>query len=115
MDQKSTAADFAELIVSRNADYDIKMRGLEIFVDGKFAHDLSYPKSWSTQLSPGQHTIEVSNHLYKKSIDVQAIAGQKIELLAGNRFTPVGGIMVTVLGMGPYRVFLTEQSPAGKN
>jgi hypothetical protein len=31
-----------------------------------------------------------------------------VELLAGNQFTLIGGLMVSVLGMGPYRVFLNE-------
>ena len=98
----------AELTVSRTSDADIKFRGLEVYVDGEFAHDIAYPTTWSTSLTPGKHTIKVSNHLYKKSIEINARPGQKINVEAGNRFTPVGGIMVAVLGMGPYRVFLSE-------
>ena len=84
------------------------MRGLEVYVDGEFAHDLAYPKTWVTKIKPGKHTVKVSNHLYKESIEIDAVAGQRVELLAGNRFTVAGGIMVAVLGMGPYRVFLSQ-------
>ncbi len=99
--------DLATLVIRRDADNDIKMRGLEIYVDGEFVHDLQFDRTFETRVAPGAHRLTVSNHLYKKSLDLTLEAGQTVTLLAGNRFTLLGGLMVSVLGMGPYRVFLS--------
>jgi hypothetical protein len=96
----------AEIVITRDAENDIKMRGLEIFVDGEYAYDLMYNSSFDLKLTPGAHKIKVSNHLYTKTLALDLKAGDKINLLAGNNFGILGGIMVSVLGMGPYKVFL---------
>jgi hypothetical protein len=99
-----------ELAIVRNADNDIKMRGLQIFLDGQYVDDLSFNSEFTSQVSPGSHTVMVSNHLYKKSLTFNLAEGERVELSAGNRFTLIGGLMVSVLGMGPYRVFLDRRA-----
>jgi hypothetical protein len=100
----------AEVVIARNSDKDIKFRGLEVFVDGQFARDLSFNDSFSVDLPEGAHTILVSNHLYKKSVQLDLKQGDRVELVAGNNFTLIGGLMVSVFGIGPYRVFLQRES-----
>jgi len=98
----------AELLIVRDAENDIKMRGLEIFVDGEYVYDIEFNRSFKTRLPIGSHTIKVSNHLYKKSIVIDLKPGDNIQLQVGNAFGLIGGLMVSVLGMGPYRVFINE-------
>jgi hypothetical protein len=98
----------AEVAIVRNAENDIKMRGLEIYLDGEYVDDLSFNSQFTSQVTPGSHTVTVSNHLYKKTLTVDVAPGERVELQAGNKFTLLGGLMVAVLGIGPYRVFLTQ-------
>ena len=103
---EATGTERAELVITRDSDADIKMRGLEIYVDDQYEHDLQYGRSFRKLVAPGLHKVMVSNHLYKKRLSLELKAGERVNLLAGNRFTILGGIMVAVLGMGPYIVFL---------
>ena len=105
-----TDPDNAEIVLARNSEKDIKMRGLEVFIDGEFAYDLMFNKSFAVELAPGRHTVKVSNHLFKKSMELDLKPGETINLQAGNNFGLIGGLMVSVLGMGPYKVFLKEDS-----
>jgi hypothetical protein len=105
-------AGSAEIVISRDDERDIKMRGLEIYIDDLFVYDLGYERTYRAKLKPGAHTVKVSNHLYKKKIDLDLKPGDTVNLNAGNRFTLLGGLMVAILGMGPYKVFLEEAPPA---
>jgi len=105
-------SESAEVTIVRDAENDIKMRGLEVYVDGTYADDLKFNSSYSFSLPAGDHTVMVSNHLYKKSLQISLKPGEKLALLAGNSFTLIGGLMVSVLGMGPYKVFLRQDTRA---
>ncbi len=100
--------DVAEIVIRRDSERDIKFRGLEVFLDGTFIVDLFFNTTYRINVLPGEHTVKVSNHLYKKSVKVNVQNGETVNLLAGNNFTLLGGLMVSALGIGPYRVFLSE-------
>ncbi len=78
-----------------------------------FAQDISYEQSYSVEVSAGSHTVKVSNRLYSKTLEFNLGAGETVEFLAGNSFTLVGGLMISVLGVGPYKVFLQRSVSQG--
>jgi hypothetical protein len=96
--------------IVRNSDQDIKMRGLEVFVDGKFLTDIAYGKSLSFELEPGSHTILISNTIYKKQEDFVLAAGASATFQVANVVTGFGAMMISALGVGPYRVSLQRVS-----
>jgi len=102
------ASDTASLVIARDSDDDIKMRSLEVYVDDQFTVDLHYPKDFHIDLSPGEHAVRVTNRLYTRKLAVSVKAGETVHLQAGNHFSGLGGLMTSVLGMGPYKVFLKE-------
>ena len=56
----------ATLVVRRDSDDDIKMRNLEVHVDGAWAADLGYGKSFETTLEPGEHEVMITNKMKKE-------------------------------------------------
>jgi len=98
----------AHIIIDRNAENDIKMRGLDAFIDDVFVDNLPYNSSFTDDLNPGEHTIRVTNHLYSRSLHVNIQAGQTLHLQVGNYFDLVGGIIMPSIGFGPYKVFVKE-------
>lgn len=55
----------ATLVVRRDADDDIKMRNLEVHVDGEWRADVGYGKAFETDLEPGEHEVMVTNRMHR--------------------------------------------------
>ena len=96
----------ATLVVRRDADRDIKMRGLEVFVDGELVSDLHFGQEKQMTLPEGEHEVKVTNSLYSKKLTVDLRPNETVELQAGNIATGLGAMMMVTLGIGPYKVFL---------
>lgn len=99
----------ATLVLERNDDADIKMRGLEVFIDDEFVVNLNYGKRFETSVPEGDHEVRVTNSLYTERLTVHAHAGEEIVLQTGN-LMPKGAGFLFALGMGPYRCFLRRAS-----
>lgn len=98
----------AQIVISRNADNDIKMRSLELFVDDVFADSLPFDSTYSSEINPGDHTIKVTNRLYTRRLKVSAKPGETLNLQIGNYFDGLGGIMMSVIGFGHYKCFVKQ-------
>jgi hypothetical protein len=98
-------AESGSLVVSRDADNDIKMRGLDVFVDGTHVANLAYGKETSLSLDIGEHTLKVSNSLYSKSDSFEIGSGETVRYQAANVGTALGKLLVA-LGSGLYKVSL---------
>ncbi len=97
--------------ITRDSSEDIKMRGLEVFVDDTFADDLYFGNTYSTCLEPGEHVIKVTNRLYTRRLSINLKDGQEANLQVGNYFGALGGFMMSVIGFGHYKVFVKQIEP----
>lgn len=96
----------ARVHIARNAQRDIKMRGLEIFLDGKFVKDLPFGAEVELSVDPGDHHLKISNNLYSKESRFTVGDGETVRFAVGNYFTKLGAAATVILGIGPYKVFL---------
>jgi hypothetical protein len=94
------------LRLSRVSDRDIKMRGLQILVDGEHLTDLSYGRTQEFPLAPGEHTLVATNTVSTQRDTFQVQPGRTVAYETANVLTGVGGVMMSILGIGPYRVEL---------
>ncbi len=106
----SEITEKAHVIITRDSERDIKMRGLEVFVDDTFLADLAFGDSCSHDVTPGEITVKVTNRLYTKRLTITLAAGETYHVQAGNYFGSVGGIMMAVFGFGPYKVFVGPET-----
>ncbi len=93
-------------MIVRNSEKDIKIRGLEIHVDGEFVLDLQYGNQREIPLTAGEHELKVTNTLYSKKETFEIGEGQTVRFETGNVVTGFGAVLFTAVGMGPYKVFL---------
>lgn len=105
--------DQARLIVSRTSERDLKIRGIEVILDGILIGDLAFGKSVEVEIAPGSHLLKVTNLLKSKQIEFEATEGETI------RFETIGVVLgglwviVTMLGTVPYKVLLERvETPA---
>ncbi len=96
----------ATLTVSRTSDRDLKFRGIEFLLDGKFIANLQYGDSISIDVQPGYHTLKATNRLKSASADFTAESGEKVAFQATG--IALGGpwLVLTMLGTVAYRVTL---------
>jgi hypothetical protein len=96
----------ATLTISRNSPRDLKFRGIEVLVDGKFVGDLVFGKELRVDVDAGSHTVKVTNRLSSRFKDFEAGEGEEI------RFETVGiamgglWLIIAILGTVAYRVTL---------
>jgi hypothetical protein len=96
----------ATLVVRRDSDTDIKMREMEVWVDGKFAATVDYGKSFEVPLDPGEHSVMVSNKLKKEKADFIVREGDSIVFQAANVMSKGMSVILAGLGMIVYHVTL---------
>ncbi|HVT11265.1 MAG TPA: hypothetical protein VHE55_03285 [Fimbriimonadaceae bacterium] len=96
----------ATLAVTRDSARDLKIRGVEILLDGRFVGNLNYGESLDVPIEPGPHTLTATNRLKSKSAEFEA----KPEEVVRFRTTGIamGGIwaVMAMLGTVAYRVEL---------
>jgi len=101
-------SDSAVLKVSRTSPRDIGFRGLEVFLDDKFAVDLKFGETRDLRLSPGEHTLKVTNSLFTKKAHFTVAAGEIRSYSAANVGGGLFGVITAIGGTGPYRVELKQ-------
>lgn len=94
------------LHIERNSDLDIKMRGLDILVDGELVGNVDYGKTLNVRLAPGEHRIKITNTLYSKQEDFDLAAGETVSFEVANVISGMSGFMFAAVGFGPYKVSL---------
>ncbi|HWA83311.1 MAG TPA: hypothetical protein VG820_07765 [Fimbriimonadaceae bacterium] len=100
----------ATLVVSRNSDRDLKIRGIDILLDGRFVGALNYGDSLEAQVEPGRHSLTATNRLKSKSVEFEAQPGETVRFLTTG--IAMGGIWVVMamLGTVAYRVEIERQA-----
>lgn len=104
----------ATLFVSRVSDRDLKIRGIEVYVDGEFVGNLVFGQALSAAVSPGRHLVRATNRLSSREIEVEAGEGETVRLRATG--IALGGIwhLMTVLGTVAYRIELEPEATPGQ-
>ena len=103
-------ADPGQIVVSRNDDRGIKIRGLEILIDGEFVSNLTFGQSYGAAIPAGSHKLTATNRLFSRHIDFDIAPGQELRFTA--TCVPLHGIWILVALMGTvaYRVSLRQES-----
>ena len=94
------------LVVQRDADDDIKMRNLEVHLDGKWAADLDYGGAFETELEPGEHEIMVTNKLKKERMTFVLREGETATFQGTNVLAQGMSAILGGLGMIMYNAKL---------
>lgn len=101
----------ATLVVRRDSARDVKMRNVDVYIDGKMEGRLGFGESKSFEVEPGDRHVRFDNTWAKKELDLTFEDGDRREFVVGN--VP-GGCFVAGLalaGAGPTHVFAEEVSP----
>ena len=94
------------LVVRRDSEDDIKMRDLEVYVDDEWKADLKYGGSFETELTPGEHSVAVSNKLKKQRMEFIAREGETVVFLGTNVLAKGMSAILGGLGMVMYNATL---------
>ncbi|HZH98816.1 MAG TPA: hypothetical protein VEX38_07575 [Fimbriimonadaceae bacterium] len=89
----------------------MKVRSLDVFLDGHFWIDLPYGRSVRQTVSPGTHRIKVSNRLYTKELLADIGPGETKRLQVGNILGRLGMVLIGI-GLPFYSVFIEEDESA---
>jgi len=98
------------ITVSRTSEDDVRIRQLEVSIDGEPAGTLMFGESLSRELEPGRHRLRVHNTLVWRTVDFELHAGEHVHFRAVNRAGFGTYSMVTLLGAGPLYVTLRRES-----
>jgi len=86
------------LVVRRDADDDIKIRGMDVLIDGEWKADLHYGNAYEVDLPPGEHTLAVSNKLKKEEAQFMLREGETAVFQVTNVLSK--GVSVVLMGLG---------------
>ena len=92
----------ARLVVRRDADDDIKIRNLEIHVDGKWRADIAYGKSFEAELEPGTHELRVTNRMKSVKAEFAVGEGETARFLGTNVLSKGLSALVGAFGVVAY-------------
>ena len=106
----SETQDSANIHISRDAERDIKMRGLEVLLDDEFVENLKFGMEVTRTVVPGDHVVKITNKLYSAKLAISTKPGETIHIQVGNYFGKIGMMMVTIFGFGYYKVFINNLS-----
>lgn len=96
----------ATLVVRRDADDDIKMRNLEVHVDGKWRADVAFGAAFETDIEPGEHEVMVTNRLKKEKMTFVAREGETVVFQGTNVLSKGLSAVVGAFGVVVYHVTL---------
>lgn len=96
----------AQLTIVRDHPADLQDRPVYIYVDSELWEILRYGAKLSRTLAPGRHRIRAHNTLFSHTLEVDAQAGESINLRCENGLTGGGMVMVLLLGVAYLRVRL---------
>jgi hypothetical protein len=86
-----------QLLLERNSDDDIKMRDLYVKIDDEPERTLHFGESLTLPLSPGEHSIQVSNRIYKKNATFTLGEGETVRFEGVN--VPKRGLLSLLAGI----------------
>ena len=94
----------ASVTIVRTHQSDFGDRQLVISLDGERLGDLLFGDSISRDVSPGEHTLRVSNTLVWKTVTFDVKPGEQVRFEAINRPGRLTYPMLVILGAGPLYV-----------
>ena len=97
------------ITVTRNSADDVRIRQLEVSIDGKPAGTLLFGESLTRELAPGSHRLRVHNTLVWRTADLEIQPGEHVRFAAINRAGFGSYSMVGLLGAGPLYVSLRRE------
>jgi len=89
------------ILIKRNSPKDIKIRGLQIFLDDKFVGDLLYNRQLELEGTPGKHVLKATNTLFTTKLEIEARDGEELEFLVGNHMPGTWAVMLVAIGIAP--------------
>ena len=92
------------LFLQRRSDRDIKIRGLEILVDGDDYFNLNYGQEKQVSLAEGEHEFKASNGLFSVRQFFVIESGKTVSFDVSNVASGFAKFVFMLIGMGPYRV-----------
>lgn len=100
----------ARLVVRRDSEEDIKMRNLEVHVDGEWRADIEFGQAFETDLEPGEHEVLITNKLKKEKADFIVREGDTIVFEGTNVLSKGPSALLGGLGMIVYHPVLKRIS-----
>jgi hypothetical protein len=98
------------ITVTRASEDDLRIRQLEVSIDGKPAGTLMFGDSLTREFEPGPHRLRVHNTLVWRTVDFELRPGEHVRFTAVNRAGFGTYSMVGLLGAGPLYVTLRRES-----
>lgn len=96
------------LEIRRDSEKDIKIRDLQVLLDGKEVGHLVFGDSIRLTIEPGVHNIKVTNTLYSRSQKFEIEDGETITFQAGNKMPAAWAWFLMMVCVAPYGVILTR-------
>lgn len=92
----------ATLVVRRDADEDIKMRNLEVHLDGEWRADVTYGKAFEAEIEPGEHEVMVTNRMKKVASTFVAREGETVVYQGTNVLAKGLSVVTAAFGVVAY-------------
>ena len=103
----------SSVTVRRQSNKDVGYREIFVSVDGQKLGILRHGDEVTQEVTPGHHTIQAHNTLFRKSIDFTVGVGERASFLAINRAGwgtySVWAFWIGCLGAGPLYVTLERE------
>ena len=96
----------ARLIVRRDSENDIKMRNLEVHVDGAWRADVDYGRSFETELEPGEHTVMITNKMKRAQAEFVVREGETVTFQGVNVLSKGLSAIIGAFGVVAYHPVL---------
>ena len=100
----------SSVTVSRTSQEDFQQRQLVIWIDGEKIGDLMFGETFSRDISPGTHTLRVSNTLVWKTVTFDVKPGEQVRFEVVNRPGKLTYPMLVLIGAGPLYVTIKRVS-----
>jgi hypothetical protein len=97
-------ASTTPVTLRRDSESDIKIRDLYATLDSGNEINLLYGESKTLDLTPGEHTLTVTNRFKTKRLSFELKEGEPITIPIGNVLMGCWSISFIIVGMGPYGV-----------
>jgi hypothetical protein len=96
--------------VTRTSEEDVRIRQLEVSIDGKPEGTLLFGDSVTRELAAGPHRLRVHNTLVWRTVEFALHAGEHVRFAAVNRAGFGTYSLVALLGAGPLYVTLRRDA-----
>jgi hypothetical protein len=100
----------SSVTIARTANRDVRQRQLVITLDGERLGDLMFGESIERDVTPGPHTLRVSNTLVWKTLEFDVKPGEQVRFEAINRAGRLTYPLLALLGAAPLYVTVRRVS-----